>query len=62
MIAAANATSRAVIVVVFGPVVAVWAAVEGMTLLPSKGSGFGEGHVLPLGTFSTYSYRRFGCE
>jgi hypothetical protein len=62
MIAAADATSRAVVVIVFGPVVAVWAAVEGMTLLPSNGSGFGEGHVLPLGTFSTYSYRSFGCE
>jgi hypothetical protein len=62
MIAAADATSRAVVVVIFGHVVAVWAAVEGMTLLPSKGSGFGEGHVLPLGTFSTYSYRSFGCE
>jgi hypothetical protein len=62
MIAAANATSRAIFVVVFCPIVAVWAAVEGMTLLPSKGSGFGEGPVLPLGTFSTYSYRSFGCE
>jgi hypothetical protein len=62
MIAAADATSRAVVVVLFGPVVAFWAAVEGMTLLPSSGSGFGEGHVLPLGTISTYSYRRFGCE
>ncbi len=62
MIAAADATSRAVVVVVFGTVVTVWAAVEGMTLLPSKGSGFGKGHVLPLGTFSTYSYRSFGCE
>ena len=48
MIAAANATSRAVVVVLFGPVVAVWVAVEGMTLLPSKGSGFGKGHDLPL--------------
>jgi hypothetical protein len=48
MIAAADATSRAVVVVLFGPVVAVWAAVEGMTLLPSKGSEFGEGHVLPV--------------
>jgi hypothetical protein len=48
MIAAANATSRAVVVVLFGPVVTDWAAVEGMTLLPSKGSGFNEGHVLPL--------------
>jgi hypothetical protein len=62
MIAAADATSRAVVVVLFGPVVAFWAAVEGMTLLPLSGSGFGEGHVLPLGTISTYSYRRFGCE
>jgi hypothetical protein len=62
MIAAADATSRAVVVVVFSPLVAVWAAVEGVTLLPSKGSGFGEGHVLPLGTFSTYSYHSFGCE
>jgi hypothetical protein len=62
MIAAANTTSRAVVVIVFGPVVAVWVAVEGMTLLPSKGSGFGEGHVLLLGTFSMYSYRSFGCE
>jgi hypothetical protein len=62
MIAAANATSRAIVIVLFGPIVAVWEAVEGMTLLPLKGSGFGEGHVLPLGTFSTYSYRSFGCE
>jgi hypothetical protein len=62
MIAAANATSRAIVVVVFGLVIAAWVAVEGMTLLPSKGSGFGEGHVLLLGTFSTYSYRSFGCE
>jgi hypothetical protein len=62
MIAPANATSRAVVVIVFGPVIAVWVAVEGMTLLPSKDSGFGEGHVLPRGTFSTYSYRSFGCE
>jgi hypothetical protein len=62
MIAAADTTSRAIVVVLFGPVVAVWAAVEGMTLLPSKGSGFGEGHVCLLGTFPTYSYRTFGCE
>jgi hypothetical protein len=62
MIAAADTTSRTVVVIVFGPVVAVWAAVEGMTLLPSKGSGFSKGHVLPVGTFSTYSYRSFGCE
>jgi hypothetical protein len=62
MIAAADTTSRAIVVVIFGPVVAVWAAVEGMTLLPAKDSGFGEGHVLPLGTFSTYSYRSFGCK
>jgi hypothetical protein len=62
MIDAANATSRAIVVVVFGPVVAVWAAVKGMTLLPSKGSGFDKGHVFPLGTFSTYSYHSFGCE
>jgi hypothetical protein len=48
MIAAADATSRAVVVVLFGPIVAVWAAVEGMTLLPSKGSGFGKGHILPV--------------
>jgi hypothetical protein len=48
MIAAANTTSRAVVVVLFGPIVAVWAAVEGMTLLLSKGSGFNEGHVLPV--------------
>jgi hypothetical protein len=48
MIATADATSRVVVVVLFGPVIAVWAAVEGMTLLPSKGSGFGEGHVLPV--------------
>ncbi len=48
MIAAADATSRAVDVVLFGPVVAVWAVVEGMTLLPSSGSGFGEGRVLPV--------------
>jgi hypothetical protein len=47
MIAAADATSGAVVVILFGPVIAVWAVVEGMTLLPLKGSGFGEGHVLP---------------
>jgi hypothetical protein len=62
MITPANATSRVVVVIVFGPVVAVWAAVEGMTLLPSKGSGFGKSNVLPLGAFSTYSYRSLGCE
>jgi hypothetical protein len=62
MITAANAMSRAVVDVLFGPDVAVWAAVEGVTLLPLKGSGFGEGHVLPIGTFSTYSYRSFGCD
>jgi hypothetical protein len=48
MIAAADATSRAVVVLLFRPVIAVWAAVEGMTLLPSKGSGFGKGRVLPV--------------
>jgi hypothetical protein len=48
MIAAADATSRAVVVILFGPVVAVWAVVEGMTLLLSKGSGFGEGQDLPV--------------
>jgi hypothetical protein len=48
MIAAAIATSRAVVAVLFGPIVAVWAVVEGMTLLLLKGSGFGEGHVLPV--------------
>jgi hypothetical protein len=42
MIATAKATSRAIVVVLFGPVVAFWAAVEGMTLLLSKGSGFYE--------------------
>jgi hypothetical protein len=62
MIATANATSRAIAVVLVGPVVAVWAVVESMTLLPSKGSGFGKGHVLPVRTFSTYSYHSFGCE
>jgi hypothetical protein len=48
MIATANATSRAIVVVLFGPIIAAWAAVEGMTLLPSKGSGFGEGNVLSV--------------
>jgi hypothetical protein len=48
MFAAANATSRAVVVVLFGLIVAVWVAVEGMTLLPLSGSDFGEGHVLPV--------------
>jgi hypothetical protein len=62
MIAAANATSRVVVIVLFGSVVAVWVAVESMTLLPLKSSGFGEGHVLPLGTFSTYSYRSCDCD
>jgi hypothetical protein len=62
MIAAVDTTSRAIVVILFGPVVAVWAAVEGMTLLPSKGSGFGEGHVLPLSTFPTYSYCSCDCD
>jgi hypothetical protein len=48
MIAAANTTSRAVVVVLFGPIIAVWVVVEGMTLLPSSGSGFGKGHILPV--------------
>jgi hypothetical protein len=48
MIAAANATSRAIVIVLFGPDIAVWVAMEGMTLLPSKGSGFSKGHVLPV--------------
>jgi hypothetical protein len=48
MIASADATSRAIVVILFGFVVAVWAVVEGMTLLPLKGSGFGKGHVLPV--------------
>jgi hypothetical protein len=48
MIAAADASSRAVVVVLFGPIIAVWVVAEGMTLLPSSGSGFGEGHVLPV--------------
>ncbi len=48
MIAAADAISRVFVVILFGPVIAVWAAVEGMTLLPSKGSDFGKGHVLPV--------------
>jgi hypothetical protein len=48
MIASADATSRVIVIILFGPVAAVWAAVEGKTLLPSKGPGFGEGHVLPV--------------
>jgi hypothetical protein len=48
MITAADATSRVIVVVLFGPIIAVWVAVEGMTLLPSLGSGFSEGHVLPV--------------
>jgi hypothetical protein len=48
MIAAANATSRAIVVVLFGLVIAIWVVVEGMTLLPLSGSGFGKGHVLPV--------------
>jgi hypothetical protein len=48
MITTADAFSRAVVVILFGPIFAVWAAVEGMTLLPLKGSGFGEGYVLPV--------------
>jgi hypothetical protein len=62
MITAANATSRAIVVILFGPDIAVWSAVEGMTLLPLKGSGFGKGHVMPVSTFSTYSYCSFGCD
>jgi hypothetical protein len=62
MIATANATSRVIVIGLFGPIVAVWVAEEGMTLLPSKGSGFGEGQVLPLGTFSTYSYHSCDCD
>jgi hypothetical protein len=48
MIAVADATSSAIVVVLFDLVVAVWAAVEGMTLLSLKGSGLDEGHVLPV--------------
>jgi hypothetical protein len=62
MITAADFTSRVIVVVLFGPDIAVWVAVEGMTLLPLKGSGFGKGCVLPVGTFSMYSYRSFGCD
>jgi hypothetical protein len=62
MIAAANATSRAIVAVLFGPVAAVWVVVEGITLLPLKSSGFGKGHVLPLGTFSTYSHHSRDCD
>ncbi len=51
MITAADATSRAVVLILFAPIVAVWVAVEGMTLLPSKGSSFGEEHVLPVRYF-----------
>jgi hypothetical protein len=40
MISAANATSRAIVVVLFGPDVTVWVAVEGMTLLPFEGFWF----------------------
>ncbi len=56
-----HTTSRAVVIILLGPVVPIWASMDGMTLLPSKGSGFGEGHVLPLGTFSMYSYRSCDC-
>jgi hypothetical protein len=60
MIAAANATSRAVVVVLFSPIVTVWAVVEGMTLLPLKGSGFSKSHVLPV-RYIFYVFL-FGCE
>jgi hypothetical protein len=43
MVTAADATSRALVVVLFGPVATVWVAVEGMTLLPLNGSGFRQG-------------------
>ncbi len=47
MITAADVTSSAVVVILFGTIIAVWAAVEGVPLL-WKDSGFGKGHVLPV--------------
>jgi hypothetical protein len=54
MIAAANVTSRAVVAILFGTVVAV--------PLLWKDSGFGEGCVSSVWYMFAYSYRSCGCE
>ena len=61
MIAAANVTSRAVVVVLFGTIVAVWAAV-GVPLLYGRTLVLARVMFHLFGTFFTYSYRSCGCE
>ena len=61
MITATNVTSRAIVVVLFGTVVAVWAAV-GMPLLYGRILVLARVMFCLFGTFFTYSYRSCGCE
>jgi hypothetical protein len=61
MIATADVTSRAAVVVLFGTVVAVWAAV-GVPLLYGRILVLARVMFCLFGTLFTYSYRSCGCE
>ena len=61
MIAAANVTSRAVVIVLFDTVVAVWVAV-GMPLLYGRILVLVRVMFCLFGTLFTYSYCSCGCE
>jgi len=61
MIAASNVTIRAFVIVLFGTVVAVWAAV-GMPLLYVKILVLARVMFRLFGTFFTCFYCSFGCE
>jgi hypothetical protein len=61
MIAASDVTIRAVVIILFGTVVAVWAAV-GMPLLYGKILVLARVMFCLVGTFFTCSYRSCGCE
>jgi hypothetical protein len=61
MIVTADVTSRAVVVILFGTVVAVWAVV-GVPLLCGRILVLAMVMFRLFGTFFTYSYRSCGCE
>ena len=61
MIPAADVTSRAIVVVLFGTVVAVWVVV-GVPLLYGRILVLARVMCCLFGTFFTYSYRICGCE
>ncbi len=61
MIVAADVTSRAVVVILIGTVIAVWAAV-GVPLLYGRILVLARVMFRLFGTFFTYSYRSRGCE